>query len=76
MGSPFQDINKIAQTAVSSAKEFIDDTDGEFDQSDLDEWLISSFEEYDYSEIFRSLYDGVLTLCVDTWIEIVPEANR
>jgi hypothetical protein len=76
MGSPFQDINKVAQLAISSARQFIEGSDGEFTPDDLDEWLTTSFDYHDFNEIFREMYDETLKAAVNTYLMIEGDEDR
>lgn len=69
MATPFQNINMVIQSATRSSKAFLEATKGEYSDDELDDWIEESFEENNFNEIYKVLFDGLFRLIVDTWIE-------
>ena len=69
----FQKITKVAQSAISSARSFLEGNDGSFDQDDLDEFLTFAFSELNYGEEYRGLFDDTLSSCAYTYQQIESE---
>lgn len=70
--TPFQNINRVVQFAVSDSKQFIVDNLGDLTEVDEDEVktvMDESFSSRDLDENFEELYYTVFGACLDCYIE-------
>jgi hypothetical protein len=56
MGSPFQDINRVVQLAVSTSKEYVKESD---DMPDED-WFEETFEVYDIPDELKEFFLNIV----------------
>jgi len=78
----FQDINRVSQAAVTSAKGFLASLDvsitagGEYEEEELDDWLTFSFNEFSFDEVYRELFDESVKLILNTVQMVYQEMNE
>jgi len=81
MGNTFQNINKVVQSAVSVARNFIESDVYEhksvnFGDDELDQYLSFTFENFGYGETWRGLFDETVILCINTYVEAEGEKEE